>query len=349
MSLSQQEIPWDSDPVITVGNACIMWGDLCWEQLLVMEGAQFNLINGGWTSDASIAFGDGFATVQQDGQAVAEYCWRMGETINYYAILRTQQEKTEAKQELAQMLLSIFTDLLGFIPFDTGGLLGAFAKFVADIVPVTEAVASGIAKMAEFIGQAETFVLDGTASGLEKIGMSPGWAKLMAGITAGTAMDFTKFAARYSAVNAVGSAVAYGAAGLPVGAHQLSPVPTDGAGAGELATLFFLQGLGKGLTFGGKGGKGGNLESPRNGPLSDHCAQRRKPAAGLCSGNRPQSCCLAQGVHAKPRLACRLRKLRKFPARPFGKPTALCVSLAGCTPGFAGCASAAIWRRGARK
>jgi hypothetical protein len=35
--------------------------------------------------------------------------------------------------------------------------------------------------------------------------------------------------------------------------------------------------------------------------------------------------------------------------KPFEKPTALCVSLSGCTPGFAGGASAAIGMMGARK
>ena len=60
-------------------------------------------------------------------------------------------------------------------------------------------------------------------------------------------------------------------------------------------------------TTGGKGGKGGNLESLGNGALSNDGAKRRKPAETggnplqeLCSRNRPEFYCLTQGVQSKP-------------------------------------------------
>src|ERR1700704_5655245 len=46
---------------------------------------------------------------------------------------------------------------------------------------------------------------------------------------------------------------------------------------------------------GGKGAKGGNLESLGNMGLADDVATRRKPAE--TGGNFPQLCCLTQGVH----------------------------------------------------
>src|ERR1700730_8457991 len=64
---------------------------------------------------------------------------------------------------------------------------------------------------------------------------------------------------------------------------------------------------------GGKGGKGGNLQSFGNSSLFDDGATRRKPAETggnplqrLCSRNCPQFCCLTQGGAPSPdwRIAC---------------------------------------------
>ncbi len=81
-------------------------------------------------------------------------------------------------------------------------------------------------------------------------------------------------------------------------------------------------------TSGGKGGKGGNLQSFGNSGLFDDGATWRKPAETggnplqkLCSGNCPPFCCLSHGVHSKPQYRHRLRKLRKFPV-PAGNDTA---------------------------
>jgi hypothetical protein len=52
---------------------------------------------------------------------------------------------------------------------------------------------------------------------------------------------------------------------------------------------------------GGKGGKGGNLESLGNGPFPTTARSGgnwRKSPAGLCSRNRPQFCCLTNGVQS---------------------------------------------------
>ena len=77
-------------------------------------------------------------------------------------------------------------------------------------------------------------------------------------------------------------------------------------------------------TSGGKGGKGGNLQSFGNSGLFDDGATRRKPAetpAETCSGNCPLFCCLTHGVQSMQSTTHRLRKLRKFPV-PAGNDTA---------------------------
>jgi hypothetical protein len=64
--------------VYTLGNGWISAGDVIWDQTNVMDVAQFNLINGGWTSDASLAFTDAFSALQTDAQSIAESCWATG-------------------------------------------------------------------------------------------------------------------------------------------------------------------------------------------------------------------------------------------------------------------------------
>src|SRR5260370_19101613 len=63
-------------------------------------------------------------------------------------------------------------------------------------------------------------------------------------------------------------------------------------------------------------GKGGNLESLGNGPLSDDGATLRKPAETggnplqeLCSRNRPQVCRLIQSVHPKTLIGVSLAEI----------------------------------------
>ena len=81
-------------------------------------------------------------------------------------------------------------------------------------------------------------------------------------------------------------------------------------------------------TSGGKGGKGGNLQSFGNSGLFDDGATRRKPAETggnpvqkLCSGNCPHFPVSPTGCSPKARYRHRLRKLRKFPV-PAGNDTA---------------------------
>jgi hypothetical protein len=81
-------------------------------------------------------------------------------------------------------------------------------------------------------------------------------------------------------------------------------------------------------TSGGKGGKGGNLQSFGNNGLFDDGATRRKPAETggnpvqkLCSGNCPHFPVSPTGCSPKARYRHRLRKLRKFPV-PAGNDTA---------------------------
>src|SRR5580704_11117777 len=80
-------------------------------------------------------------------------------------------------------------------------------------------------------------------------------------------------------------------------------------------------------TSGGKGAKGGNLESLGNGGLSDDGAKRRKPAETggnsvqkLCSRNCPQFCCLTQGVQSKSLVGVSLAEIAEIGCRRLRRP-----------------------------
>ena len=98
---NSQVTDWDPNPVYELGNAWIAFGDLLDEQVTAMAVAQFDLKNGAWMGDASISMAAAFGTMR-DNQVwdVVVQCWKMGESINYYAMLRSQQQATEAKQTL---------------------------------------------------------------------------------------------------------------------------------------------------------------------------------------------------------------------------------------------------------
>ena len=122
-----------------------------------------------------------------------------------------------------------------------------------------------------------------------------------------------------------------------------SAAPANSARAAPSIPICWSPPLGRdSKTTGGKGGKGGNLESLGNGGLSDDGAKRRKPAETggnplqeLCSRNRPQFCRLTQGVHSKALIGVSLAEIAEIP----------CKNLSG----FAGGASAPIGMMGARK
>ncbi|MEV6029083.1 hypothetical protein, partial [Streptomyces sp. NPDC052036] len=109
MSDSHGSVQFNPDDVYTLGHAVITFGDQLDEQLAATDGAQFDLLNGSWMGDASMAMT--FAWEDQDKGTdagveaeiiqVVEQLWDLGEAINYYAMLRTEQEKTLAKELLA--------------------------------------------------------------------------------------------------------------------------------------------------------------------------------------------------------------------------------------------------------
>src|SRR5882757_2702305 len=102
---SSEVTSWDPDPVYELGNALIAFGDLLDDQRLAMETAQFNLINGSWSGQANMAMTSAFENgLSPQIMTVIEQFWNAGEAINYYAMLRTEQQATEKKEALASML-----------------------------------------------------------------------------------------------------------------------------------------------------------------------------------------------------------------------------------------------------
>src|ERR1700722_13069433 len=98
----QTYVPWDPDPVIALGNAWISFGNTLDANLATMASSQFNLGDGSWDGDASVGMAGAFGALESTTIQVINSCWDMGESINYYAMLRSQQEATEAKEWLKE-------------------------------------------------------------------------------------------------------------------------------------------------------------------------------------------------------------------------------------------------------
>ena len=233
---------WDQDPVIQLGNAWITFGDLLDLQLSNMTMAQFNLINGAWMGTASMSMSDAYYSMQPVVQQVVENCWDMGEMINYYALMRSAQEATEAKEELEEELLAIFAVVLTFLaPFlDFGALIADALAGLARLFGLTEELAAATKALTAFLDAAPNYVLSSVGVDADTLTI-PSWLSTMANVTANVA----KFSIEYTAINAVMNSAAAGIAGLPVGKDQLSPIPTNATGAAELLSMVALVGFGK--------------------------------------------------------------------------------------------------------
>ncbi|OON76170.1 hypothetical protein B1H18_21320, partial [Streptomyces tsukubensis] len=118
---------WDPTPIYELGNAWIDFGDLLGEQLAKMSGAQFDLINGSWTGDSATSMSGAFYEMRNMVTKVVVNCWEMGEAINYYAILRTQQQAEQAKEAVAELISMIVGTVIGAV-LGLGTLAITFTK-----------------------------------------------------------------------------------------------------------------------------------------------------------------------------------------------------------------------------
>jgi hypothetical protein len=123
---------WDPDAAIELGNAWITFGNTFNTQLGNMSTALYSLTEGPWASGGSVAAEDAFAAVYELVQPVINSCWDVGEMINHYAMLRTDQEKTGAKETWASTLASLVVNV------------GKFGAGYAGVSAVSNVEAPGI-------------------------------------------------------------------------------------------------------------------------------------------------------------------------------------------------------------
>ncbi|MFF4291886.1 hypothetical protein ACFY0R_42460, partial [Streptomyces sp. NPDC001633] len=143
-----------------------------------------------------------------------------GEMINYYAMLRTEQEKTLAKQALAELIAGLVGVFLGALVFAAPELLGALEAGLAMLGRVGEIIASAIETISTVATEVGKFV--GTA--VSAIGDTlPDWVVTMAEVTGNVA----RFGIEFMGINAASVAAGNAAAGLETTAQQLIPVPTS--------------------------------------------------------------------------------------------------------------------------
>ncbi|WP_031517965.1 hypothetical protein [Streptomyces sp. NRRL F-5123] len=253
--------PFDPDPIYTLGNAWITFGDLLDEQAAVMAGAEFGLTSGAWVGDGansmSAAFQNnmgGNATrggLRTSVEQCAAACWELGEQINYFAMLRNEQAIAAQKLAIIQLLAGVlgavlgllsgvflegFAVALGAVLANVASRLGSMVSSLIRLIPalekavgsVTQAAAritAGIGDMyagaVSVIGKTVGFTAEG-GSAAAGAGSKTSWA-LVAG-------RFVVYGTDFIANNAVSTAAANAIVGVPTDWKNWKPVPTDAEG-----------------------------------------------------------------------------------------------------------------------
>ncbi|MER5794215.1 lonely Cys domain-containing protein [Streptomyces sp. NPDC001980] len=211
---------WDPNPVYELGNALIDFGDFLDEQAARMTDAEFDLNLGAWQGDAEMWMTQAFSDQREAVMEIIEEFWDTGEMINYYAMLRTEQEATLAKQSLSELIAGIVGVLLGallFVAPELLGLLGAAAGLLAEVGGMMGSIFTFLVNVGKSVGQ---FVGSAAAAVGETL---PDWVVTMAGVTGNVA----RFGIEFMGVNAASVAAGNAAAGLQTTAQQLIPVPTS--------------------------------------------------------------------------------------------------------------------------
>ncbi|MFG2960185.1 lonely Cys domain-containing protein [Streptomyces sp. NPDC048291] len=215
-----QDKNWDPNPVYELGNALIDFGDYLDEQVARMTSAEFDLNNGAWQGDAEMWMTQAYSDQRESVMEIIEEFWDTGEMINYYAMLRTEQEATLAKQSLANLIAGIVGVLLGallFVAPELLGLIGVGMSILADIGGMLGSIFTFLVNVGKSVGQ---FVGSAATAVGEAL---PDWVVTMAGVTGNVA----RFGIEFMGVNAASVAAGNAAAGLETTAEQLIPVPTS--------------------------------------------------------------------------------------------------------------------------
>src|SRR5205809_662876 len=143
MSDSDDPTSWDASPVYELGNAFIVFGDLLDEKIADMSSALFDLGDGSWSGDASRSMSSAFMNGLRHGALLTVGAlWSLGEAINYYAMLRSEQQETEAKQELASMLATVLGFALGTLLGLVGGMIPGLLSMLGELVSALASISA---------------------------------------------------------------------------------------------------------------------------------------------------------------------------------------------------------------
>ncbi|MYS23329.1 hypothetical protein GA0115240_15193, partial [Streptomyces sp. DvalAA-14] len=268
-------VPWDPNPVIELGNAWITFGDQLYEQYQAMENAQFNLINGAWMGTAATAMTVAFFNQSDGSDAIGNYglqpniiqvcldSWDMGEAINYFALLRSQQQKTEAKEELAALiatLLGLGLSILAGLASEIFGLIASLiGRLVSSLIEIGGMVGEAVATLAGFATKISTWASEATSAA----GAAYPWTSTIASL----ALNISKFGIEFTSISALSTLGGNAAAGLTTDWKHWSPVPTTAEGWAEFIEMGLI--LAPITAIGIFGAKGLiNKVKPSDGPLN---------------------------------------------------------------------------------
>ncbi|MFF3561805.1 lonely Cys domain-containing protein [Streptomyces sp. NPDC002574] len=246
-TLSFTDKNWDPSPVYEIGNALIDFGDFLDEQAAALTDAEFNLNLGAWRGDAERYMTQAFADQRETVMNIIEEFWDTGEMINYYAMLRTEQEETLAKQALSELIAGLVGVFLGALLFVAPELLGLLGAVVGLLGRVSEMVAEAVTAISSMAANAARFVDTAVTAIVETL---PDWAVTMAGITGNVA----RFGIELVGINAASVAAGNAAAGLTTTAQQIIPVPTSAEQIpGFIADMVLWGGVGIAVASAAKG------------------------------------------------------------------------------------------------
>src|SRR5260221_2302195 len=173
---------WDSGPVYDLGNSFITFGNTLYDNGTAIQNAVIGFAstgsqNGtGWNGWAAASVPPAVQQLVLQAQTVANQCWVTGEVINWYAMLRDQQEQTMAAEMARNDLLMILSTIIGLVlMFVPGGFLGIIDEMVTallgDLVVVADRIVAdavgflsgGVYKsLPEFVSSAEEVLAQST-------------------------------------------------------------------------------------------------------------------------------------------------------------------------------------------
>ncbi len=232
---------WNSDPVYNLGNAWISFGNTLYQTAAGLDATVNGLTTpsgeggAGWDGWAAEGANAAIGPLTDQARTFANACWDTGEAINYYAMLRDQQEHTVAHQRTADLLMEILAPIMAIPLMFTGGVLGAITDAISFIVAnvaavrvIVEAAVSGLSSIAARVGT-------WAGPAVTSVAENAPWALTLGQAVVGIGDVGVNFAADWAAINTFTVLTADALSGARLDPNSLNPFPVNPGNFAEFA------------------------------------------------------------------------------------------------------------------